>query len=193
MELFHPSKKVLESISCNPDVRPSLKVNQSGLMSRTHHIGHFTLTQATNLDLFIEGLLHQIGSFYFGLKGIDFINSQSIGMVVYEGLKNARWHGSRGVEPYQFGLFLGQSGACYGFRDVGKYFKDPETKRIFENKIPIVSFDKTFANLEGSNDAPGFEAGVNRFLFPESDLIEVDTGKGVLYLVQSKERLSSKN
>src|SRR3989339_105931 len=78
---------------------------------------------------------------------------------------------------------LFQKGICYGFQDSGDYFKSEHTKRIYENKIPIIK------NQSIENGLQRFRVGVTNFLYPYSDLIEVDTKKGVLYCIQLKESI----
>ena len=67
----------------------------------------------------------------------------------------------------------------FGLIDEGGYFKSEKTKKTFENKIPLT-------------ERHGRGVGINHYLYPHSDIIEVDTKEGVLYCVQFKSSLENK-
>lgn len=73
-------------------------------------------------------------------------------------------------------FFFGSKGVCYGFNDGGNFFKKPEIKNQLENKISFEEFDK---NPRGDCCNVGFD-----LIYRDSDFIEVDSNKGILYLVQ---------
>ncbi|MDD5192956.1 MAG: hypothetical protein PHF67_00040 [Candidatus Nanoarchaeia archaeon] len=96
--------------------------------------------------------------------------------LVNDALRNALEHGS--VEtgkntPYCHGVFFGSKGICNGFQDQGGYYKRPEIKRIFEAK--------NWRLLQDLQPRIGY--GV-QFICDLSDLVEVDTEKGILYCSQ---------
>ncbi len=179
MELFKPSKKILENICGNEDFKDLLykyEVYPRGDGKFNEDIW----------GLFITSLYIQIANFYkFSYKKdyMDFLNCQKIADVSSEAFKNCYDHGPKDKNIIT-GLFLGNKGICYGFCDGGNYFKNEKIKYQYENKIEVTEFDsKTLKN--NIND----QCGVNEFIYPNSDLIEVDSEKGVLYCVQLKENI----
>ncbi len=127
----------------------------------------------------IGGTLSEIESHYFAM---DQLETQGIGSVLGDALSNAQEHGSKNGTPFVFGLLMGNSGVCYGFRDEGGYFRRADVKEKFEKKTPLTERDM-------DPDAGGARAGVNTFIFGYTDAIEVDTDKGILYCVQTLERI----
>lgn len=169
MELFTPSKKILEAICL--DEKPMI------------HYSTVTPQMANDLNPFMSGLLAEIAGYYRFFPEYGGWNTQVAGQIANEIISNAYNHGPKG-KPIEFSLFLGKKGICYGVRDEGKFFKRKRTKEKFEKKSPITKFDK--------NDVGGHRGGINRFVFPYSDMIEVDTSKGILYCVLFKKRLKNR-
>lgn len=166
MELFTPSKKMLEAICL--DEEPMI------------HYSIISPQMANDLNSFMCGLLAEIANYYRFFPIYNEWNTQVAGQIACEIISNAHNHGPKG-KPIEFGLFLGKKGICYGVRDEGKFFKLQKTKEQFEKKILVTKFDE--------NDVGGYRVGINRFVFPYSDMIEVDKGKGILYCVLFKKRL----
>ena len=166
MDLFMPGKKILEAICWDKDSHRQYTV----FPYETPEIG---LTEYVGL------VIDQIKSFYyhqFDVKNSDNLSAQIIGTLVFDALTNAQIHGSKKGTPFMHGLFIARKGICHGFKDEGDYFKSPEIKRQYEHKITIRKFDKSAKSHHG--------IGVNINIFPNSDLIEVDAEKGVLYCAQ---------
>ena len=177
MTFFRPSQKVLETICDGELYSQYITIPLEGQSNKTLEEG---------LTSFLNGLLYQIASHYrwnkVGKRLDTEMNTQKI-VIVWEAMTNAIAHGSKRKDPVTIGLFLGNKGACYGFKDSGDYFKRDEIKEIYENKQPIQNFGEAIEGLSGCH------AGVNCYIFKNSDLIEVDTLEGVLYCVQLKSSL----
>ncbi|MBI2004467.1 hypothetical protein HYS72_03320 [Candidatus Pacearchaeota archaeon] len=173
MELFKPSKKTLEII-CEGDELASGYENYK----RGSH--RFNEENVTN---FIKKLYCSISEFYKmnSPEKQSRLAKQKIFNVSGEAFKNCYHHGPKNKEVF-FGLFLGNRGVCYGFNDGGDYFKNEKIKKQYENKIEITAFDKKTLK-------ENFQCGINELLFPNSDIIEVDSKKGILYCVQFKENI----
>ena len=132
-----------------------------------------------------KSITAKLGVFYREDMGRDERRLDLHGMsVVYSELfKNWMDHGVDNSNLVT-GLFVGSVGVCYGFCDGGDFFKNPEIKLQIETKLSFKKF----------NDAPR-EAGANRHhgfnlhIYPYSDLLEVDTEKGVIYAAQLKENI----
>jgi hypothetical protein len=107
---------------------------------------------------------------------------QLVWNVFGEATKNCIEHSLKGREVFTIGFYFGVGGVCYGFNDNGNYFKNDEIKSQYENKLRINKFDKN--TLENN-----CQSGVNQYIYPYSDLIEVDSKKGILYCVQFKESI----
>src|SRR3989339_176609 len=150
-----PSKRILETI-CDEEIPiTTYTLFQKGMKKEQ---------EEKLMKSFLTGLIYQIAENYNYSAKINQIDTGKI-------------------EPIKFGLFMGSKGICYGFQDSGDYFKSEHTKRIYENKIPIIK------NQSIENGLQRFRVGVTNFLYPYSDLIEVDTKKGVLYCIQLKESI----
>ncbi len=65
---------------------------------------------------------------------------------------------------------------------IGEFFKDAQIKHQLENKVFFTKFDK-------NPRSKCVNVGYNHYIFPYSDLIEVDSDKGILYCVQLKENI----
>ena len=178
MDLFKPSNKILEVI-CSGEKNP--KINYNPLISYEVITG-----QEKELDTsFISGLCTQIEEYY----RIDLdedskrrLSRQKVGLLFSKVAKNCIDHSPTGKEIFTIGFFFGNNGVCYGFQDGGLYFKYPEIQHQYENKIKITEFNQS--NLEDA-----CQLGVNHYIYPYSDIIEVDIDKGVLYCVQLKDNI----
>lgn len=167
-----PSKNVLEKI-CSE--------GENLLISYETYIN----SQEGSPDpVFAAGLFSKICAFYrIELSEINEsrLSVQKVYNVYGEASKNCINHGSK-TEEFSIGLFLGDLGVCYGFKDKGDYFKSEKIKHQYENKIKITEFNSNFFGET-------CHYGINDHIFPNSDLIEVDVEKGILYCVQFKENI----
>jgi len=172
MDLFMPSKKVLETLGWDDssyrryNIFPPETSNESELVSYVNGLAT-EVSMAYQLIFNIEEDNQRINEIYN-----NFI------LTAFEALKNACVHGSKGRHPFIHGVFLGREGICSGFQDQGGFFKRPDVKHRFENKIPLKEF-----NLEHDGLMAGARAGVSKNIFPCSDLMEVDKDRGILYCV----------
>jgi len=169
MKLFMPSKNVLEKICSqgNPLVHYDIYVNKE-----------------KDYSVFITGLFSEICNFYrIGLNEVtkSRLSFQKVIYVYSEAIKNWVDHAPKESDLVA-GLFLGDFGVCYGFKDKGNYFKNKKIKYQYENKIEITEFDQNTLKT-------CCQSGVNEYLYPNSDIIEVDSKKGVLYCVQFKKNI----
>lgn len=113
----------------------------------------------------------------------NFIWEKLGGNCAWEALKNCQDHsGFYNGNSVIFGLFLAPNGVSYGFHDGGDYFKRAKIKEQWENKHTIEEF-----NVEAHQRRCGGGTGVNNYIFPRTDLIEVDPEKGILYLANTLE------
>ena len=174
IDLFYPSKRILETI-CDEEIPiTTYTLFQKGMKKEQ---------EEKLMKSFLTGLIYQIAENYNYSAKINQIDTGKILSVPMEAIRNCYSHNPEQIEPIKFGLFMGSKGICYGFQDSGDYFKSQHTKRIYENKIPIIK------NQSIENGLQRFRVGVTNFLYPYSDLIEVDTKKGVLYCIQLKESI----
>lgn len=172
MELFKPSKKILEVI-CGQ--RAPLTVYE------IYHRSKSKIMQERQIQSFFSGLSARLCEFYkinLNDETRRQLGIQQVWEVSGEMLKNCFDHGPKDKDIW-FGLFLGNKGVCYGFQDGGDYFKDNKIKYQYENKIKVTKFDE---NPLRDN----CQSGVNEFIYYFADIIEVDSEKGVLYGVQLK-------
>jgi hypothetical protein len=170
MELFMPSQRILEVI-CDPNPLYSYEVYKRQEPQRLRE---------ELLRSFMSGIHARIAGFYKVSFDAHRLRGSCILSVAGEAMKNCLDHGPQDKEVV-FGMFLGKEGVCYGFNDGGDYFKQEAVKKQYESKTPLTNL------REQTED--NYRHGVNWFIFPESDLIEVDTTKGILYCVQLKDRL----
>jgi hypothetical protein len=175
MLLFKPSEKVLELI-CSGERSPHIHYNP--LISYEVILG-----QNKGVDgSFLTGLCSRIEEYYrIGLEK-ERLNTRRVISVFGEAAENCVKHSPTGKEKFTIGLFLGNNGICYGFQDGGLYFKYPEVKEQYENKSEITEFDQ-FHLVDCC------QIGVNAYIYPNTDLIEVDNNEGVLYCVQLKDSI----
>ncbi len=173
MDLFMPSKKVLEKIC-----------GEGEKVHRMYEIYPFGNHESMiNLEIsYISGIYEKIKEFYLINieKYEDRLDIQGVSNVIDEVFKNWADH-SEVNQNFITGLFLGTFGVCYGFLDEG-FFKKVEIKNQLENKIFFEEFNQT---PRGDCNNEGYNYGI----FPYSDFIEVDSEKGILYCVQLKENI----
>jgi len=178
---FYPSEKILEMICKDKDEKPIPQFTYfpTDLSDKAED----TLTCS-----FLAGITSQLEESYClynpDNKYTKEINREKL-LLVNEALKNSLNHHFITTKPVILGLFIGELGACYGFKDPGNFFKSKEIKKIFESKIEIKE------NQLVSHKQESIGLGVNCYIYPSSDLIEVDTKKGVLYCVQLLKTLYS--
>ena len=169
MELFNPSKRILEKI-CSEGEKP---VN-SWIIYKPFGEGY-------GVPFFV-GIISNILEYYkidSNKREIKRLSRKKIHASYYEAMKNCFDHGPK--KEVISGLFLGSKGVCYGSLDFGDYFKDKGIKNQYENKIKITKFN--WRTKDNSRN------GVNEYIYPSSDFIQVDSTKGILYLVQLKENI----
>lgn len=174
MELFKPSGKILEAICGEKEVP---------VVIYEIYPRYDKITNEKSSILFISGLVSKLCEFYrinLNDETRSKLKSQKIWDVSGEMLENCFNHGPKNKDV-GFGLFLGEKGTCYGFCDGGDYFKDSKIKEQYENKIEITKFDTSEENCQ--------QSGVNSHIYSFSDMIEVDSEKGILYCVQFKENI----
>jgi len=136
-----------------------------------------------DIGIVMMSIGQQIGLCYKRTNGEELLRiGQAIQPVFLEALKNSILHGpQKGVFA---GLFVGEQGACYGFKDFGDYFKNTNVKRSWESKTLIRSTNgKQPSYIDG-----GYGFG-DEMIYEYSDRIYVDCKQGVLYCFQAKKRL----
>lgn len=173
---FRPSQKILDDIC-----------SDSNLLVQYIHIP--TELSPENKDLLMRGLysatVHYIAEVYkWGVDVLNNMKTENI-QIVAHALENAIFHGSKNLDPVVFGLFLGDKGVCYGFKDSGDYFRSEEIKRLFESKSRLKEFGRSEEHWAGGR------VGVS-VIYDATDIIEVDIVKGILYCVQLKDSLDRK-
>ncbi len=178
MDFFKPSKNVLEMICSEGEMfLASYEVFPFSSQREMHEL----------LVLYCTGIFEKIIHVYKD-EGIALseeakrrLNYQGINNVIGELFKNWIDHSPEDSTLFT-GSFFGLKGVCYGFQDGGEFFKSSEIKKQLENKI---LFEKFNLSSRGDNCHSGF----NQHIFPDSDFIEVDSEKGILYCVQFKKNL----
>lgn len=141
------------------------------------HSKIFKTTENTTIDLnklskeaaYLTQVTLPLAYFPFGIK----VNTSMYNFVV-EPLKNARVH-SDSSEPFQIGFwcYTSREGIICAYNDGGNYFKNPEVKKTWEDKINL---DKHITNIYGIGCGMGRE-----LLFLHGDLIHIDTETATLY------------
>jgi len=177
MGLFKPSDKILEMICLNGE-KPLVQYE-------VYPFGSLEEMEGLQVQ-YCCGVFEKIIHFYredgiaLDDESKSRLNHQGISNVISESFKNWIDHAPEN-SILTTGLFLGPKGVCYGFHDGGYFFKRPEIKNQLENKIPFEKFD----------EAPRGSCGHHGFgdIYEDSDFIEVDSKKGVLYCVQLKKNL----
>lgn len=178
MELFKPSKKVLEIICDNENPVISYQIYPFG--------SHKEMQEICSLNE--AGLYEQIINFYrkdgiaLNEKSKERLNYEGIYGVIGEVFKNWVYHSPENLD-LSVGLFFGSKGICYGVCDGGEFFKNPKIKKQLENKINFEEFNSN------PREDDCCQEGFNAYIFPNSDFIEVDSKKGILYCVQLKENI----
>jgi hypothetical protein len=171
MELFMPGKRILEAICWDDSA-------QRQYVTFPANAGEVILVSyLDNVRMQVEWLYRH----WFKVE-FDKINGQKI-LVPWEALHNSWVHGSKDGNPFTYGFFAAKKGVCHGFKDGGGYFKNKKVKLVYENKVPLKKFDKS---------VDGHRIGVNYYIYPNSDIIEVDTSSGVLYCAQFVENFLQK-
>ncbi len=181
---FRPPQSILEQIC---------RDQKEGLVVRYHIIPNQTETADTSkriiltmediIRMEVSSLTHSVAEYFFWDVDIEkYMDRQKFGAMVIEPLKNAMSHGAKPGDPIVIGIFLGDDGVCLGFWDGGDYFKSEETKKLFESrKKPEQRGKKTCVS--------GSHLGVG-WIYHYTDIIEVDTETGILYLAQLKKNLA---
>ena len=123
----------------------------------------------------------QIRAFYAAER----IDPRNIWLIPKEALRNAQIHGTREGEVFVYGLFMGQNGICHGIQDPGGFYKRTDVKGSLEAGLVPKGRDFEGPRRHGAESA-GYGLGL---IIEDSDLIEVDTGWGVLYCVQLRDRI----
>lgn len=175
MELFKPSKKMLERICSNEELGNNPLVHYQIIENQFNGLN----------KMFVTGLLSKIYSYYdinHDEESRMRLDVQTAALLFSEGVKNGLDHSEKGKEIMTVGIFFGDKGLCYGFNDGGDYFKSEEIKNQYEKRKKVTVFDEKTLKTN-------FQSGVNDFIFPYSDIIEVDNKKGILYCAQFKVNL----
>lgn len=173
MELFKPSKKILEMI-CKKREKPLISYEIYLRENLSYNLRGV-------YNLFFPSLNTRLSEFYRFTQEEEQEYFQYTLQPVEDAFGNCVDHGKGDIS---IGIFLGSKGVCYGFLDEGDYFKSKKTKSQFENKIPLINLKpKTEHNRR---------TGVNQIIFPCTDFIEVDSEKGILYFVLLNETVFSK-
>lgn len=179
-EQFRPSKKILEQI-CK---------DEEDLETIYYIVPYRDGTERIKVSLddmicsTITGLSYIVASYYRWALDIQAnMDTQSMGMLILEPLRNALDHGSKEGDAVTIGLFLGPEGICLGFKDQGDYFKSEEIKTLFESRTLPEKRGEKQSYLSGA----GLGVGIT---YKSADIIEVDTEKGILYCVKFKKNLA---
>ena len=171
MELYTPSKKILESIDFNNE-----SIHQMTTFSTK--VPESTIT--TYMDSFMLLIMAHYNKREIDLREKNKFTSD-IQNVVMEGLLNAKIHGSKGLTPFSHIVLIGDNGVCQGFHDEGNFYKRYDIKTKIENRIIIDEINQDYTL--------GTHVGLYAYIYPKTDLLEVDTDKGILYcshLIKSK-------
>ena len=187
LELFLPPEEISNRIKhIRNQEKPTLK------SSTSYHI----FTPNTELASFVWGLTNFVCDFYrmgeiSNMSSTRWNGLRRILETVGEGVQNGLCHG--GQELVILGLFLGDKGAAFSFKDFGNYFTRPDIKMIWESKnLEGVWKEKKEALRVGhASSGPGY--GVRDSIFAHSDVIYVDNNQGALYCVQMRERFDIKS
>jgi len=156
------------------------------------HTSYRTFVPQTEPGNAIMGVLAEVWEFYrsnWKIKDMDIIEwhaNNQLWRLINETVKNGMLYGGR--ERVDVGIFLGMEGACFGFRDYGDYFKRDEVKKAWESRDYVSLRRKVQTRITNGYFVCGGGYGIGE-IFNNSDIIQVDNSKGVLYLVQLKERL----
>ena len=160
MELYLPSKKILESISFNGDV-----------FEREYRFS--AESSEADIQRHIETISYEMMN-YYNRKLLDpNKNGKILGNVrgvALEALINARKHG---VPPFSYKIIISKNGVCQGFHDEGSFYKREDIKQKLENKIPLKEI--TPEELEKTSGRGIF------YLYLMANSIEVDNKNGVLW------------
>jgi len=175
MDLFKPSEKVLDMI-CSDGKKV---LSMYGL----YPFGTYDEMMAPSTLHFV-GVHERIVHFYGDdLRGEDSrLNTQATSDIVLELFYNWATHSADGTDFFS-GLFLGDLGICHGLKDEN-FFKKPEIKNQLENRILFKEFAKN-----PRDKGTSCHYGYNYHVFPNSDFIEIDSKKGILYCVQLRKNL----
>ncbi|MFA6022596.1 MAG: hypothetical protein WC781_00750 [Candidatus Pacearchaeota archaeon] len=93
-------------------------------------------------------------------------------------MKNAYAHGNGKNSIVTFGIFLSLESAVVGCNDGGDYFKNIETKRIWENKIKVIS--KGMQHNKVGKFISGYNLG-NKMIYGMTDEIFIDEISGTFF------------
>lgn len=173
MELFRPSKKLIDIIATEDEKY----IHYNPLVFYETLIGQ---DPKKGIDsVFYSGVFNKIQS-YYRIDIDETVKSrlaiQKVGMILGEATKNCIEHSPNGKKIFTIGFYFGNNGICFGFNDGGNYFKNNQVKEQYENKIRL-----NYYHNHGH--------GINDRIFPYTDLIEVDSKKGILYCVMLKENI----
>jgi len=166
---FMPNDEILEEIGWNKKSASKHAVFQTDTPRLKEYLPNY-----------VDKAVDDIAAFYRNSHNIVNMNVGKMEDVVWEALKNCWLHGPNHNSPFTYGVFMGSKAICHGFKDMGDYFKRPEIKEQFENKIEITEFEKR---------PLCYGRGINEFIFPRSDKIFVDEKEGILYCIQYLDNL----
>lgn len=181
--LFRPSKKMLEAIAFDIASPADIKKTEQ----------YFITTPLTIPSTSIMGLYHLMAEFYRPLykwnvgEDESHLEAHAFADLINDAIMNGLCHGNKGM--VMTGVFLGKSGACYGFRDFGDYFTRQDVKARWEAKDikGIKTLGGKRIRKERGHASSGAGLGVD-YIVESSDRIEVDNNLGVLYALQGVDR-----
>lgn len=120
------------------------------------------------MSSYFDGYLETVRNYYRNIFQKDDSKFKNFCRKLYadsEALNNAHRHNKRNSNFF-YQVIFGKKGICSGLNNEADYFKNAEIKRLYESKILPEKYN----------------AGTE-IIYINSDKIEVDTNKGVLYLV----------
>lgn len=133
-QIFNPSEQLLKSIGFNSGLPLILLIPTFGVNGETESSSE----TGTGFIRLMKGVF--LGKYGNGRFTPE--HSQHILVDMFnEPLKNAVEYGNN-HDPKKyvtFGLWLGEQGALFAWRDEGNFFSKAETKQLFESRTPIPS------------------------------------------------------
>ena len=169
MDYYKPSERILEEIGFDDEGYYQWTILNKKQFTRK--LGEKTIT-GKNYPHYYTGYYCMLEDFFrkkdFALMGNDFDDFRDFAQVnLYadsEALTNILKHSSNPGTFYH-GVFLGETGYCCVLVDSGVYYRDANIRELYESKtLPE----------KHSNGTP--------LIYNGSDIIELNTTKGALYL-----------
>ena len=133
-------------------------------------------------DIAKDALLKQVVP-YYAKRGSQ--ANTSVYNFLVEPLKNANFHGANKDSVIHFEVFMSPLVLLASYNDKGNYFKRPEVKEAWENRIEFP--ERHEVSSEVHEEGIGFGAGTG-IVYSLADLIEVDISTGTLYTGMAAKR-----